>query len=395
MKHLILICALLAMLFAACTDSGSQSSTQSSAVKGENSFEISGTLPAAAGTRVALKQFRINKKGKVKSYVMDTARLDGSGTFEMSGLLREPMWGELTFTGDAMPAIVLPLRGEPLHLEASDSTIASLKIEGPAGADELPSLVAFARATQRQTRIIENQRQASEDQEVRDSLVRTKLDILSTYSARMRDGLKSEEPLVAFYASEVVNWRKYFEDVKVFAARIKEDPVFGNSVYMQNLQSKIAKYEKTLASQRANTMLGETAPDIKLEGPDGRTYQLSALRGKVVLVDFWASWCKPCRRENPNLVANYNQFRRDGFEIFSVSLDEDREKWIKAIADDGLSWKQHGSDLQGFASGASTAYKVNAIPAGFLVDRNGIIRAERAALRGPGLEQEIQQLLGE
>jgi thiol-disulfide isomerase/thioredoxin len=95
------------------------------------------------------------------------------------------------------------------------------------------------------------------------------------------------------------------------------------------------------------------------------------LRGKVVLIDFWASWCGPCRRENPAVVAAYNKFKDKGFDIYSVSLDQDKGRWVGAIAQDGLVWKSHVSDLKGWQSAASAIYGVQSIPAQFLLDKEG------------------------
>ncbi|MBP5341236.1 MAG: AhpC/TSA family protein [Bacteroidales bacterium] len=138
---------------------------------------------------------------------------------------------------------------------------------------------------------------------------------------------------------------------------------------------------------------GMEAPDIVLAGRDGREMKLSDLRGKVVLIDFWASWCRPCRAENPNVVRMYNQYKGRGFEIFSVSLDNNREAWLKAIETDGLVWPNHVSDLRGWSSAAGRLYGINSIPATVLVDRDGKVMARN--LRGPQLEQTLKEIFGE
>ncbi|WMJ71672.1 redoxin domain-containing protein [Cytophagaceae bacterium ABcell3] len=119
--------------------------------------------------------------------------------------------------------------------------------------------------------------------------------------------------------------------------------------------------------------VGDPAPDFTLKDPKGNEISLSQLRGKVVLLDFWASWCMPCRMANPEVVELYESYKSLGFDIFSVSLDAQKEAWEKAIKNDGLSWPNHGSELSGWGSQACELYGVEAIPSMFLIDENGII----------------------
>ena len=144
---------------------------------------------------------------------------------------------------------------------------------------------------------------------------------------------------------------------------------------------------------------GLRAPEIVLPGPHGEEIALSSYRGKLVLLDFWASWCPPCRQENPHLVKLYKDYRDasfekgEGFAIYQVSLDRDREAWLKAIEDDGLIWSGHVSDLEGARSEVAQAYEVTAIPTSFLLDRNGVIIGKN--LRGDELDDTLEGLLAE
>jgi peroxiredoxin len=151
-------------------------------------------------------------------------------------------------------------------------------------------------------------------------------------------------------------------------------------------------YTKELSSQVEKlkiTAIGQLAPEIALTNPNGQVVKLSSLRGKYVLIDFWAKWCGPCRRENPNVVKAYKRFKDKGFEVFGVSLDRNKEDWLKAIAEDGLTWT-HVSDLKYFESQAAKDYNINAIPFSILLDKTGKIIAKN--LRGAALEQKLEEV---
>ena len=135
--------------------------------------------------------------------------------------------------------------------------------------------------------------------------------------------------------------------------------------------------------------VGNVAPDFTLPTPEGGTISLSSLRGKYVMIDFWASWCGPCRAENPNVVKVYNKYKNDGFEILGVALDKDRERWLGAIEKDGLIWK-HGSDLKHWQSDVAAQYGITGIPFTLLVDPKGKIVAKN--LRGDALEQKMKSI---
>jgi peroxiredoxin len=140
----------------------------------------------------------------------------------------------------------------------------------------------------------------------------------------------------------------------------------------------------------ADDILGKPAPDFTLNDVNGKPVALSSLKGKYVLVDFWASWCAPCRAENPNVVAAYNQLKNKNFTVLGVSLDEDKSAWIKAISDDQLNWK-HVSDLKGWASMVVGLYQFNGIPFNVLINPQGIIIGKE--LRGENLYKQIDALM--
>jgi thiol-disulfide isomerase/thioredoxin len=158
---------------------------------------------------------------------------------------------------------------------------------------------------------------------------------------------------------------------------------YPNSAYIKTFHASVAS-QKKLA-------IGTAAPEITMNTPDGKPLSLSSLQGKVVLIDFWASWCGPCRAENPNVVKAYNKYKSKGFEIYSVSLDKDKDKWIAAIAKDGLIWKSHVSDFMHWQSPVVQLYNFNGIPYSVLIDKKGNIIAKN--LRGEDLEKKLAEIL--
>ncbi|QEM09392.1 TlpA disulfide reductase family protein [Mucilaginibacter rubeus] len=183
----------------------------------------------------------------------------------------------------------------------------------------------------------------------------------------------NKNSLAGFYAATTLDPTKYEAQLINFADEIRGD--FKDNPTVQKF---IAQMDKAKPIS-----IGHKAPEFAVNGIDGKPIKLSDYKGKYVMIDFWASWCQPCRQENPNVVKQYAAFNSKGFNILGVSLDKDKDPWRKAINDDKLTWA-HGSDLNGFEGPTERLYHIEAIPSNFIIDPQGNIVAKN--ITGADLE---------
>ena len=158
---------------------------------------------------------------------------------------------------------------------------------------------------------------------------------------------------------------------------------FKDNSYFKNFESKLIKIK--------SISIGSVAPDIILNDTSGVPISLASLRGKYILLDFWAAWCRPCREENPNIIENYNKYKSYGFDVYQVSLDRSKEDWIRGIKQDKLPWI-NVSDLKYYQSEAADLYNVDRIPSAFLLDPDGKIIAKHTDLRGTNLSRKLGEI---
>jgi peroxiredoxin len=207
-------------------------------------------------------------------------------------------------------------------------------------------------------------------------------EIILNYKSSIKEFISANKgSLLVLPYLEELEISEHFEVFKMVSDVLWEE--YPNNYYVQNLKAKVDVAQKTAK--------GALAPEISLPNASGDIVSLSSLRGTVVLIDFWASWCGPCRRESPNMVKLYERYKDSGFEIFGVSLDTDHFKWQQAIADDHLSWT-HVSDLKGWETVVQDDYGFDGIPFTVLIDKDGKIIAK--GLRGEALEEKMKEIFG-
>ncbi|WP_460676989.1 redoxin domain-containing protein [Hymenobacter coalescens] len=379
MTSLILVASLLS-ISSACSDASSSSSAD---VAGQPGYEISGQLRnAAAGTKVYLAELTGNQ-----FVSRDTATTDAQGRFTFKGNASEASLYQLKLDEQNQVLVTLDNKTKLQFAGDAKKLSSDYTVKGSKDSEVLQQLVRQMMSSNAQQQSIMQRYQANAQAGRQDSMQLLEAQFYAG-QARKTAGLKrlvkaNPTSVVSAFAlsdPQIINADENFGFADSVATQLKKAQP--NSRYTKALVQTLEPLRKTA--------VGTIAPDIQLAGPDGKVVPLSSLRGQYVLLDFWASWCGPCRQENPNVVKTYQQFKNKKFTVYGVSLDQDRGKWLKAIESDGLAWT-HVSDLKGWQSAAGQSYGVQSIPMNFLLDPQGRIVAKN--LRGEALSAKLAAVL--
>lgn len=346
----------------------------------KDEYTVTGTINNAGGKTIFLDEMSLTTGTPV-----DTAILAEDGTFKMVGKL--PERGLYMLRIDNQHTWLLVMGNENMNITADFDDVMNFKVGGNAATEQLTDFILHVGNTNRKIQELNQEfmqaRYSGADEQ-------TLMAMQQQYLA-LNDGVKNDvktfadtvsEPLLKVFAGSLLNVEEHYAFLKELSDEVQAE--IPNSDYAKQFSDRL--------SDASKLAVGSQAPDFTLKSPKGETYQLSDLRGKVVLLDFWASWCKPCRAENPNLVNTYNKYKDQGFTVYSVSLDKNLEQWVQAIQQDGLTWPYHGSELKFWNCPVAKDYNVNSIPATFLLDENGNIIAKN--LRGVALEQKLAEVFG-
>lgn len=371
MKNLIILMMLATtVLFSCNTESAGDS----------DEYTITGKLTNAGGKSIFLDEMSLNNGTPI-----DTAIIAEDGSFKMVGKVPERglymlrmdqqhSWlmvldkGEVTFTGDYNDVMAFDLKGNQGTeiLNAFILNVGSLNKQ----IAELNQKFSEARMNGADQGTLMQMQQ--EYFNLNEEIQTTVLTFADT----------TGDPLLKVFAASLLDPEAHGEALE----KINSD------VQAQIPDNELAKQFNEKIAESTKLSIGRMAPDFTLNDPKGNPIKLSDLRGQVVLLDFWASWCKPCRMENPNLVNTYAKYNEEGFTVYSVSLDKNLDQWVAAIQQDNLSWENHASKLQFWNCPVAKQYNVSSIPATFLIDGEGKIIAKN--LRGAALEQKLAEVFG-
>ncbi|GAC1416885.1 MAG: TlpA disulfide reductase family protein [Flavisolibacter sp.] len=347
-------------------------------------FVVEGNIKNSQSKLVFLEE---DMAGNNQAVVVDSSKVASDGSFELSTPLKEETMFSLRTDGAPFPFALLINDSKKIHVKADLSKKPeTFEATGSSATQKLIDYDAYLNSKAQTISITAKQVDSLMKAKAADTLTGNKYGEFATQAQQMKaytsDFIdKSPSPVLSLYALGAFQKMsstlgiKGFTETETAEVVNKQAVKFPNNTALNDIRIKLQPHK---------------APDFTLPDTSGHNISLSSFKGQFVLVDFWASWCEPCRGENPNVVKAYNQFKNRNFTILSVSLDKEKNAWLKAINDDGLTWN-HVSDLKFWNSAAAGLFNVSSIPSNFLIDPKGNIIAEN--IRGPELISKLQEVL--
>lgn len=347
------------------------------------SIEVSGTVKNATTKMIYLEEDVPNGQPTI----MDSSELKPDGSFKLQAPSKEEALYQLRLTGKTTPLafVVSDVNKVAVQADAAGSTQAYTVSGSPAS----QALVDLEKTLREQSEKIVQQGKTVDSLRTAnapDNLVNTeyfKIESLAEESkVYLRDfNRKHNSPVLSVYA--ISSFQNHMNRIDL--------PGFSKPEIVEAVSAAASRFPAHSGLQAINKSLAPAkAADFTQPGMDGQPVSLSSFKGKYVLLDFWASWCRPCRMENPNVVKAFNQFKDKNFTVFGVSLDQSKDAWQQAIQKDGLTWT-HASDLKYWQNEAAVLYGVQGIPANFLIDPQGNVIAQN--LRGEELIETLKRVL--
>ncbi|MCS6917949.1 MAG: TlpA disulfide reductase family protein [Chitinophagales bacterium] len=365
--------------------------TSCSNSQNKSGHSIKGTIRGLNGGYAYLEELTFTGR-----YAIDTAQIDAGGSFSFRPQIRHKGLYQIKFNQQA--ALLLALDEKPFSITIEGDTASlrsfTFRLSGSAPSEQLRRLIAeqkkLSDALNEAIRVYQSSAASnSGDMATLEHNVTRADSSLRQFIKQHVDTVS--HPVVALFAVSNLDPDRERATFEQLEQKLKTNPQ--PSPLEQSFLTMMA--DQRTAQQgdpyAPKFKVGDVVPDIEMADVNGNMLKLSSLRGKVVLLDFWASWCGPCRMENPNIVRAYEQYKAKGFTVFSVSLDMDRNRWITAIEKDKLTWPYHVSQLKGWQSPICQEYNIRSIPASYLLDREGRVVAVNP--RGSALEAALSKML--